>query len=332
MGGVFGTLLLGFLQGLFRFFQVTQGPKTLFSDAKGVWLPLARQLATGATLYTGSAVDNKPPLFEFLNLGIYLTGHYVLVWAILIGVANAISALLLWRLLAMHGRERAGLVAALVLMGVLPFVGGLHVNVRCLALPLVLVALISRRATVSGIALALAGLFSQYAVLAIPVVLVSALVRSRTRRDALTWTVQFCALGLATAAVWFGAVAIVYGPTAMVNGMAWSVGLKDSYLTMTQKHSPFHTPVLYVADFVRLFVYLPYVFVPAAIGFGRALEDVRSRRWSLQLILASTAFLLGLSLLIRSFWTYWQLPIAFVVALAALVGEDFVSARVDTAR
>jgi len=319
-----GLLLLGLLQGLFRFLQLKLGPKALFVDAADVWLPLARQVANGQALYTGTAVDNKPPLFEFLNLAIYLTGHYTLVFTLLIGLANAVSALLVWRLLADYGRERSGAVAALVVLGVLPFLGGLYINVRSLALPFVLLSLLSHRILIAGVSLALAGLFSQYAVLAAPVVLIVHFKQPAAMSNARRF-LMFCAAGLATAAFWFGLVGVVYGVEAMVNGMRWSVGLGNHYFTMSQKHSPFHTPLLYAADFVRLFVHLPYVFIPAAFGFWQASRDIRERTWSLKALLATISVLLGLSLFVRSFWLYWILPLPFVVALATTSVEDYFS-------
>lgn len=315
-------LLLGFLQGLFRYLQLSLGPKTLFVDAAGVWLPLARQVAEGQALYTGSALDNKPPLFEFLNLAIYFTGHYTLVFTLLIGVANAASALLIWRLLADYGRGRAGALTALVVLGVLPFLGGLTINVRSLALPFVLLSLLSRRSVVAGGALALGGLFSQYAVLAAPGVLAVHLRRPASPTRAYVRVGAFCVAGLVTAAFWFAAVGVIYSFDAMVNAMIWSAGLGDNYLTMSQKHSPFHTPLLYAADFVRLFVHLPYVFVPAAIGFWRAKCDFRERSWSVEGVLATMAVLLGVSLLVRSFWVYWILPMPFLIGLAVIIVED----------
>lgn len=326
-----GLFIIAMFQSLFRYLQVRLGPKTLFVDAKDVWRPLAARLAHGDVLYLGQAVDNKPPLFQFLNLGVFLTGRYTLVFTFLIGLANACSAVLLYRLFVRHDHKKAGAVSAVVLLSVLPLIGGLFINVRSLALPLVLLSLLSIAPHRRGVSLALAGLITQYAILLTPLVLIRQHFGADSLRDTILDFAKFTTAGVVTAAAAFGAVGLAYNTEAMVQAVYWSVGIggDGTYITASQQHSPLYTPVLYAADFVRLSIRLPYIFIPAAVGIYTGIKNTSNNQWSFHTLLSLAAVLLGLQLLIRSFWLYWILSMPFLIGLAVLSTESFLNNHSD---
>jgi len=88
-------LAAGLFGGLRRLARRSTGAVSLHPDVRLVWYELAHAVASGTPLYTGVAVDNKPPLFELLNVGAYLTGEYVLTLVLLVGLANGLGAVFL---------------------------------------------------------------------------------------------------------------------------------------------------------------------------------------------------------------------------------------------
>lgn len=142
----FVTLLLaaGLFGALRRLSRLAAGAADLHPDVRLVWYDLAREVAAGMPLYTGAAVDHKPPVFELLNVGAYLTGEYVLALLLVVGLANGAAAVLLWRVLAARGHPRVGALGALLFLLVLPLVDGTVGNVRSLAVAGLLFALAGR--------------------------------------------------------------------------------------------------------------------------------------------------------------------------------------------
>ena len=71
------------LQSLIKYVRYRSGNVALISDVTNIWKPLAFEVLSGTKLYAGletATWDNKPPLFEFLNIVIGMTGSYELVF------------------------------------------------------------------------------------------------------------------------------------------------------------------------------------------------------------------------------------------------------------
>jgi hypothetical protein len=176
-------LAAGLSGGLRRLARLSAGTVSLHPDVQLVWYDLARAVTSGTPLYTGVAVDNKPPLFELLNVGAYLTGEYVPSLVLLVGLANGLAAVFLWRAAATPGHSRTGALGALLFLLVLPPVDGTVVNVRSLAVAALLFALATRSSVTRGTGVACAVLCSQPAVFVLPVVAYDGYARAgRSRR------------------------------------------------------------------------------------------------------------------------------------------------------
>lgn len=123
-------ILLGAGAGLHRYLTIRYGGETMGWDARHWWMPLSEAVFSGVPLYVGSAIDNKPPLFEFLNLIIAAAGHYTLIFLVVIGVVNGIVAGLVGTWVKRNYNLIAGVLAGLLYMSVLPVINGYHIGVR----------------------------------------------------------------------------------------------------------------------------------------------------------------------------------------------------------
>ncbi len=103
-----------------RYLRLRFGFTEFFFDAEKYWLPIAKLLSEGAVLYTDGVTDNKTPLWHALNYAVYLTDHYALVFLTLVGVANALTASLLWWWCRDAGYSKGGAIAAVSYLATMP--------------------------------------------------------------------------------------------------------------------------------------------------------------------------------------------------------------------
>ncbi|MFB6186171.1 MAG: hypothetical protein ABEI86_04795, partial [Halobacteriaceae archaeon] len=73
---------IAFVQVAFRYAQVAVvGRAAMSNDVTERWLVVVQAvLHDGVPLYVPPAVDNKPPLFQYLNLLAGASGNYALGW------------------------------------------------------------------------------------------------------------------------------------------------------------------------------------------------------------------------------------------------------------
>jgi hypothetical protein len=206
---------------LYRYIRAVVGTPDLFYDVREVWQPAATAVLDGQALYVGAATDNKPPLFEYLNVLVGSTGHYLLVFYLLVGLANAVIVVCLYHWLAREGHVIAGVLAALLFATVLPLVQGTIINVRSFALVFLFCALLTQGAVRRGGLLAVAGLFSQFAMFAAPVLAYEGVRRSdgSPRR----WVARFATAGFVTATLAYLPLYLIWGPQSLVNGVQMSI-------------------------------------------------------------------------------------------------------------
>lgn len=324
----FGICLLVFTvgQASVRYFRILTGAADLHPDARLVWRPLARAVRDGATLYVPPATDNKPPLFEFLNVAVGLTDAYTFTFLLLVALANGVSAVLLYRLFVRHGMWRAGVLAATGFVLVVPVVAGHAINVRSFAVCAFLCALSVRSAELGGTATAVAALFSQYLVLG---ALVAYWWRGHVRTDERVtsrWLLRFVAAAVATCAVAYGAVLAAWGWPAFVGSLHWSIGSAGRYFTA---YGPSvwvgqRAWLIYMADRVRwLWPFLLLVLVGGvAVLAGRVPGPTRTNASSatmeFQRMLVGAGTLFGSLLFVRPYETYWLYALPWFAGLAAL--------------
>lgn len=320
----FVALLLGagLAGALRRLARLSTGEVTPHPDVELVWYDLARAVATGTPLYTGAAFDNKPPLFELLNVGAYLSGEYLLVLLLAVGLANGFAAVFLWRTLAVRGHPRTGALGALLFLLVLPLVDGSVVNVRSLAVAGLLFALATRNPVARGVACACAVLCSQHAAFVLPVVAYDGYVDADRSTD---WLARFVATGTLVAVTVYGAVLAIWGWPSLVGASRATVGAAVPYL-LSYGPSAFVSTGTWWQYTLRMHVQLWVVLALAVWGLGRALVAVRDRsrgdRNTAHLLVA-LLFASSLPLVVRPFVTYWLYPLPAIAALAAF-GADAV--------
>lgn len=308
---------LALLQVIHRYTQLSRPSVGLHPDVTSAWQPVAEAVFAGVPLYAPGATDNKPPLFEFLNLAAYATDHYVLVFLLLVGLANGAVAVLVWQRCRQCGAHRVGLIAAVSYLGVLPAIDGTTINARTFAMVGVLAALVARRPVVRGVALAAGALCSQYVLLALPLVALDGM-RGRQSRSRCRWLWRFGVATAVTVAAGFVAPGIIWGPAATVDAVHWSVGRAPGYVL---EHGPSAAtlPWAWVRLLLGMHVQLLGVLSFGIVGLVVCLRrTLRGHHWGLHQLGLGLAGLLGLPLLVRPFPTYWLYPLPGIAILAAL--------------
>lgn len=314
---IIGLFVLALSQSVEQLGRALIGRNDLWSDAANVWLPLAEHVASGNALYVGAAVDNKPPFWQYLNLAVFETGHYVAVFYLLVGLANALAAWLLYRWVSGFARRETAAVAALLFVAALPLLNGTIINVRSFALVFLLMAVQIRRASVQGALIAVAGLFSQYAVFGIPALL---WYRHTIGRLNARQFVAFCGAGLLTVVVSFLPL-LWWGVPSVVGGVEWSFFAAESHLLENDVLNPWLAPMDWAAKLAQVAEQMLYLLVPAALYTVRVMTGRVQERSAIDIVLVGFVALYALSFGVKSLRYYWLLLLPFLAALAALEVE-----------
>lgn len=228
-----------------RYVRKTVGSEFVVHDIETVWRPLAFAVFDGADLYA-DVWDNKPPLWEFLNLGIAaLPGEYVPVSLVVMAVANTAAAVLIYILCIDETGvgERVARLAPVVFLAVLPVIHGYQINPRQVANIALLGALIATDPVVVGIAVASAGLLTQFSVLVLPVVCWRRWRRHGPLREDLRWYATMAGAGLALAVAAYALVGLVWGFDALVAGVRSSLLPLSEYAARKADESLWNRPV-----------------------------------------------------------------------------------------
>lgn len=327
-----GLLVLTVAQASVRYFRLLIGDTSLHPDAELVWRPLAQAVHSGSALYVEPAVDNKPPLFEFLNILVAATDAYTFTFLLAVALVNGLSACLLYHLFVRHRMWRTGAVAATVFVLVVPLVSGHAVNVRSFAVCAFLVALSTRRAAVVGIAMAVAVLFSQYLVFGIPVACWWALCGRPQPASNRRWLKRFFAALACVVAGAYGAVLAVWGWPSFAGSLYWSVGIAGEYFTA-------YGPSVWVGQrawriytlgiLARLWPLLILTAVGARAVIGKHVptpDRAGARCRQLLSLITGAAGIFGVLLFVRPYETYWLYPLPWFAALSA-IGLRIISRR-----
>jgi len=305
--------LVGVVPSIMKLAQKLAVDEPMVGNARYVWQPVAHGVLNGAMLYANNIAqwDNKPPLWHFLGIGAEVSGHYMVVMFVLIGIANGLTALLIWKLCRERGFESVSLVAAIGYLGMLFLFGGMtKINPRQFAAVALVGAFLLKRPVYRGIAIAVAGLFSQFSILAIPAVLYDSYRQHELDGQSVG---LFCLAGLSTVAVSYGLVGAIWGSDAFI------AAFKDSFLAFggyvdhydTSGTVAWDSPVLWLYFmYVRVMQILPFAFF-ATLG----LQNLRSS------LLTSSVIAIPLLLLatpIRPTPWYWVPAFPFIAILAAV--------------
>lgn len=315
-------LLVGITETLARYLRIKYGHQRPHIDVRCCWRPLAEAVLAGHLIYVRPAVDNKPPLFELLNVAVAATGNYLLVFLILVGLANALTAILLWRVCVQRGIPRIGEIAGLLFIATVPIAGGTVINVRSFAVAGILLSLSVLNPWGRGAAVAAAGLFSQHAVFAIPVLAYDR-VRELTREAAVRWLTAFTLAGLGVVAVAFSVIYAIWGRSSFYGALYWTFGAAVKYTSNPVVPSLIGDTQEWILALYYQTTKLFHLIVPATLVSLLVVAERRSRQTVREMdMLVTTALLLTgsmmIPLLVRAYRAYWLYPLPFLAFMAAV--------------
>ncbi|WP_233274781.1 hypothetical protein [Haladaptatus cibarius] len=320
-------VLLGVLETMNRYMRIQAGAQQPHVDVRCCWRPLAEAVLAGKPIYVRPAVDNKPPLFELLNIAVAATGQYLLVFFVLVGFANAAIAILLWRICAQRDASRVGMVAGLLFLTSVPAAGGTVVNVRSFAIAGILLSLSVHHPVARGATIAAAGLFSQHAVFAIPALAYDRL-RKLDRDSGIRWLASFSIAGIGVVAVTFALVYAVWGQASFNGAIYWSFGAAEKYTTNPVVPSLIGDTSRWMNALYREALKHLVLIVPATIVAQLALSTRDAERPALStnapiLTTALLALSMTAPLFVRAYRAYWLYPLPFLALLASVGYQEF---------
>lgn len=321
--------ILIFSQAISRIIQIklVSGGQEVRGDAQIVWIPVARAVLDGTPLYVPPAVDNKPPLWQFLNILFQNTGDYATAGILTIALANTIAVVGTYLWISRHiGREWA-FVGGLLLIAMFSIIEASSIGTRSIALVGVLFGALSRSAVVSGMSLSAAVLVSQFSVFAIPIVVFHRWVESEVT---LKWFVKYAVSGIATAVVVFGMVFVLWGWPSLVGSIEWTFLGKDPNASgsfFMNGSSLFANPLQWGAGFLQTASKLWFLLVPAFIALS--MKQRSMSKWIKTSGGVTTVFTVGLliSIVARPHPYYWILPAPWLVSLS-VIGFEWVTSTI----
>jgi hypothetical protein len=177
--------------------------------------------------------------------------------------------------------------------------------------------LLTARGWLRGALIAIGGLFTQWAVIGIPVLAYAGLLEREffTRRDTVTWLASFASAGLATVALSYVLMALVWGVDAAIYGVEYTVFAIDQVQHANTAGNIFITPGWWVKSHMELIPHLFWLFIPASFGAYLRLFATSSK---FDRIPALLCIVYALPLLIFAH-PYYYIP---VVAFAAILVGD----------
>lgn len=307
---------IGLLEALVRLLRIEFGEMSPHTDVTTTWRPFARETLSGTPLYLADVADNKPPLFEYLNLAISLTDNYLAVFLVVVGLVNGGIAYLLWRTHAERGHHAVGVAVGVVFLSAVPLVRGHAVNVRTFMLAGVLLAVRFRSAIASGVAIAVAGLMSQYAVFALLGIAFDRL-RRLPRTQWSGWLSRFAlAAGTAVSLCYFS-VYLIWGEASLLASIHWSVSSAERYV-FDWTPSLWSGTTTWVRLHIEMMGRLAVLLVLGAVGTLYTVRgsflDSHQQRLNERAMLFLGVF--SVPLFVRPFPTYWLYPLPWLATLS----------------
>lgn len=311
-----------------RYSDLTWGNALPNPDVTRMFLPIAEGVATGGRLYGAGLADNKPPAWQLLNIAAYESGYYTLALLLCVGLANGLTAVLLWYWLARTAISPIPVFASVLFLLLLPLVGGHHINSRPFALLFLLGSFAAITPTKRGVAVAVAALFNAYAAVFVPVFLWLTWRDNRSSAP-VGAAARYLASGAFSALALFGVIGILWGIQSVWAALAWSYGLPltdgattaavhpaaelpHSYLSSTWLISH---PIRWLSYGGTVGLQLAVVFVLALVGLvHRSLLGSDDLSRIVPVALGASI----LPLFFRTYEQYWILPLPFLATFAAL--------------
>lgn len=311
-------VLIGLGGAIFHWYNKAIRGFEIVGDVTEVWIPFANCVLSGGAMYL-CHWDNKPPLFHFLNVAFASTDYYLLLFFLTMGLANGVSAILLWRLCRRWGYENVGVVSAVLFVALL---AGLtfRVNPRNYAVLFLLLALGVKSPTRSGVSIAIAGLFSQFAVFAIPAVI---WIKKDISELHKRWLAMFATAGLMVVVLSYGLVALLWGTDAAITGFRYSFFSSGEYVAGYNERglSLYGDPIAWIYKLYRLLHPYLWLVIGASAGSYAVLVGRYGPKFGKVVVLVT--LLTAFPLTIRTASAYLVLSAPFLSVLFVM-GFEFV--------
>jgi hypothetical protein len=274
-------------------------------DAQDHFIPLAEAVLSGTPLYISPAVDNKPPLGTGIHIFILATEQYELVYPLLVGVVNALIAIIIFQHVYQSQSVRQGAVASLLYIGFLPMINADHVGIRVFGMLMLVSAVFKlKRPETRGLALGFGGMFTQYLIFAVPVIMY---IQYKENREGFhIWAGKFVFGNAVAVLLTYGSVFVIWGKDSLLNSIEYSIFSVISYtgrVSSYQQASPTTNPISWGGNIFHIFVLLFVITIPATVMF---IQFFRRKNTAAYL---RNSFLLTLAMavpfLVRSFPVYW---------------------------
>lgn len=316
-----GIAAVALLQVLVSYLQASIGRTQLVHDVTKAWRPLMDAvLHDDVPLYTQQAVDNKPPLFQYLNLTAGLSGEYILAFYAIIGICNAAAAILLYRWVRSGIDPRfpsgrgVGVLAAILFLGSLPLIGGTHINARSPMFLGVLAAVQFRAGWMRGAAIAGAALCSQYAILGAPVLAYDG-IRQRAGSNRCRWVTRFTLGGVGMVAIAFLPLFLIWGWPSVAGGVI--DGLFSQYRPVTSQPAAnvLVDPYGWGRALLSKLDTIWFLLIPAGIGLAQygVQSWTNDRRWYSLPVALLAVYLLPLAVKSLGYYFLHMAPFAAAI-------------------
>lgn len=304
--------LIGLYHQFVYYLRITYGQTSLAWDFTGAYKPVADAVLRGVPLYTAPAIDNKPPLFFYIDILLAMTGFHALSFLLLIGLCNAAIAVGIYYYAKGFVSENVATLAGILFIVAVPAAHGHIINVRSLSLVLIMLGLFVNGTVRRGTTAAFAGLISQYSGLALIVYLIH---DYATDELSLRKSVKMVATSVVVVGIGFLSLGIIWGPSAIQNGIEASVLAAGSYST-ENNHGFFSNTLLWGGWVLYLLDDLLFVYILAPIGVITATDYGPQRK--LAVVASGSSVILWLPIFVNNLAYYWMLPLPFISILAAI--------------
>jgi hypothetical protein len=270
-----------------------------------VWREFAQSVLSGGEIYVAYP-DNKPPLWQLLNVFAEWTGEYSLVMLSLVGVGNALVVMVLFYLFYCEGKYTAAVIAAAgCLLIIVPYVP--WTNNKSLATALLLLATLSGSAVRGGALLGLSVSIAQQTLLGLPAVVWYQYRRGAwSGRDTLHW----CITGVMVFAAGYTLVGIVWGWASVVAAVDQTIFAVVGYGTGTSQFETtggaFGETLVWWRRLTKRALKRKFILLLAGVGVASVVTNWKRRSlieqfWTVYLISFAPIFLL------RAYRHYWVL-------------------------
>lgn len=266
-------------------------------------------------LYIGMAWDNKPPLFELLNLLFTLSGEYYISFLFAVALSNGLSACIIYKISSRINGPGTGILAALLFFSLLPALNGVNTTPRPFAVTALLLSIYISSPIQRGVAIGISGLFIQVTgTAAIPLGLVGMANNQKSR-----YYISAYLLSIAiTIAIGYSLVGVLWSTNSLVAAINHSiVGAVEYASGGTSRYGLATTLMIGILAAGVSAVQLPQITIPFVIGLYRANWGWFPPKYSLrQTLFLVSMFLLPVAVL-RAADDYLFAPFTVMAILAA---------------